>query len=168
MTKMMSKVPVERAKLLPKGWQPLEGLRRDIDRLFEGFDVGGGPMFDIEPFWKAASEWPRVPPVDVVEKADTYEISAELPGLDAKDIEIKQSDGMLTIKGEKKHEAEEKAEGYYLSERSYGSFERSFQVPETVNADKIEATFTKGVLTLVLPKKPEAQRHEKKISVKAA
>ena len=106
--------------------------------------------------------------VDVAEKDHAYEITAELPGLDEKDIEVKQSDGMLTIKGEKKEETEEKKKDFYLAERRYGSFERSFRVPESVNTDKIDATFKKGVLTVVLPKKPESQSKEQKISVKAA
>ncbi|TIX36045.1 MAG: Hsp20 family protein, partial [Mesorhizobium sp.] len=75
---------------------------------------------------------------------------------------------ILTIKGEKKEEKEEKDNDYYLSERRYGSFQRSFQLPEGVDADKIDATFAKGVLTVKLPKTAEAQKAEKKITVKAA
>jgi HSP20 family protein len=80
---------------------------------------------------------------------------------------VKVVNGNLTIKGEKQEEKEEKKKGYYLRERHFGSFERSFGLPEGVDADKIEATFKKGVLTLTLPKKPEAQKPEKKIEVKA-
>jgi HSP20 family protein len=108
------------------------------------------------------------PAVDVVEKEKEYEISAELPGMDEKNIEIKLSNGTLTIKGEKKEEKEERDKDYYLSERRYGSFLRSFQVPEGVDAAKIEATFAKGVLTVKLPKSAEAQKGEKKIAIKAA
>ena len=74
---------------------------------------------------------------------------------------------MLTIKGEKKEEKEEKAKNYHLSERRYGAFQRSFQLPFGVDAEKIEANFQKGVLTVTLPKTPEAQKKEKKIEIKA-
>ena len=109
-----------------------------------------------------------LPAVDVAEKDKEYEITAELPGMDESNIEVKLSNGMLTITGEKKEEKEEKKKDYYLSERRYGSFERSFQLPEGVDADKIEAKFTKGVLKVVLPKTAEAQKSVKKIAVKAS
>ncbi len=108
-----------------------------------------------------------MPAVDVAESEKAYEITAELPGMDEKTIEVKVADGSLTIKGEKQEKKEEKEKGYYLRERHYGSFERSFDVPETVDADKIEASFKNGVLTVTLPKKPEAQKPAKKIEVKA-
>jgi len=88
--------------------------------------------------------------------------------MDEKNIDVKVADGTLTIKGEKQEEKEEKKKDYYLRERSFGSFERSFAIPEGVDADKIEASFKKGVLTLTLPKKPEAQKPAKKIDIKAA
>jgi len=91
-----------------------------------------------------------------------------LPGMDEKSIEVKLANGVLTIKGEKQNEKEEKQKDYYLRERSFGSFERSFQVPDGVDGDKIAANFKKGVLTLTLPKSAEAQKAEKKIAVKAA
>ncbi|TIT27253.1 MAG: Hsp20/alpha crystallin family protein, partial [Mesorhizobium sp.] len=97
-----------------------------------------------------------------------YEITVELPGIDEKNVEIKLANRILTLKGEKKEEKEEKDNDYYLSERRYGSFQRSFQLPEGVDADKIDATFAKGVLTVKLPKTAEAQKAEKKITVKAA
>jgi HSP20 family protein len=91
-----------------------------------------------------------------------------LPGLDEKNIEVKFADGVLTIKGEKQEEKEEKKKDYYLHERSFGSFHRALQVPAEVDTDKIEATFKKGVLTVTLPKPAEAQKAEKKITVRAA
>jgi len=97
-----------------------------------------------------------------------YEIAAELPGMDEKNIEVKFADGVLTIKSEKREEKEEKNKDYYLSERSFGSFQRSFQVPSGVDIDKIDASFKNGVLTVTLPKSTEAQKAEKKITVKAA
>ncbi|TIP96679.1 MAG: Hsp20/alpha crystallin family protein, partial [Mesorhizobium sp.] len=101
-------------------------------------------------------------------KGKEYEITAELPGIDERNVEIKLANRTLTIKGEKTEEKEEKDNDYYLSERRYGSFQRSFQLPEGVDADKIDASFAKGVLTVKLPKTAEAQKAEKKITVKAA
>ena len=108
--------------------------------------------FGMEPFWRGEVAWGGAAPVvDVVEKDKEYEITAELPGLDEKNIEVKLSDDVLTIKGEKKEEKEEKQKDYYLSERRYGSFQRSFRLPDGVDAEKIEARFKNGVLTLSLP-----------------
>ena len=109
-----------------------------------------------------------MPTVDVSETDKAYEITAELPGMDEKNVEVKLANGLLTIKGEKQDEKEEKKKDYHMRERSYGSFERSFQVPDGVDADKIEANFKKGVLTVILPKSAEAQKAEKKITVKSA
>ncbi|MBD3814297.1 MAG: Hsp20/alpha crystallin family protein [Betaproteobacteria bacterium] len=107
----------------------------------------------------------RLPAVDVVEKDDAFEISAELPGMDEKDVEVKLSGNTLTIKGEKRQERKEEKQGYYLSERSYGSFQRSFNVPDSVEKDKIQARFNKGVLMLSMPKKPGAADGERTIAV---
>ena len=110
------------------------------------------------------------PAVDIAEKDNAFEITADLPGMDEKNVEVQVVNGNLTIKGEKKEEKEEKEEkkDFYLHEHHFGSFERSFSIPDGVDADKIEANFKKGVLTVTLPKKPEAQKPAKKIDVKAA
>ena len=172
-----TKVPVKTEKpaaSMPQVLRPFESLRREVDRLFEDFAGGiwrspfGRSFFDIEPAWRAQSVMSAMPAVDVTETDKTYEINAELPGMDEKNIEVKVADDVLTIKGEKREEKEEKNKDYYLSERSFGSFQRSFQVPNGVDTDKIEASFKNGVLTVTLPKSTEAQRAEKKITVKAA
>lgn len=106
--------------------------------------------------------------MDVTETDKAYEIAAELPGMSDKNVEVKLADGVLTIKGEKQEEKEEKKKDYYLHERSFGSFQRAFQVPDGVDADKIEASFKNGVLTVTLPKSAQAQKTAKKIDVKAA
>jgi len=95
-------------------------------------------------------------------------LTSELAGMDEKNIDLQIANGVLTIRGEKQDEKEEKKKDYYMRERSYGSFERTFEVPEGVDTDKIEAAFKKGVLTVTLPKKAEAQKPAKKIEVKAA
>jgi HSP20 family protein len=180
MAEAASKVPVKTEQKAParatamQAWTPLESLRREVDRLFEDFDRGSWmspfrrSVFDIEPIWQREAAWGAVPSVDIVEKDNAYEVTAELPGMDEKNVEVKLVDGGLTIKGEKREEKEEKKKDYYLHERHFGSFERCFAVPEGVETDKIEASFKKGVLTVTLPKKPEAQKPEKKIEIKAA
>jgi HSP20 family protein len=162
---------VERPSALLREWRPLENLRREMDRLFDEFDWRSPfrrSVFDMEPLWRGELTSATTPAVDIAEKDKAYEITAELPGMDESNIEVKLSNGILTITGEKKEEKEEKKKGYYLSERRYGSFERRFQVPPGVETGKIEANFKKGVLTVTLPKSPEAQAAEKKIAVKAA
>ncbi len=154
--------------------RPFESLRRDVERLFEDFDRGfwASPfrrqMSDLQPFLHSEHCWNAAPAVDIVEKPNAFEITAELPGIDEKNIELRVANGGLTIRGEKREEKEEKKKDYYLRERSFGSFERSFGLPEGVDAEKIEASFKKGVLTVTLPKKPEAQKPEKKIEIKAS
>jgi HSP20 family protein len=152
--------------------RPLATLRREVDRLFDDLYMWprslGRTVFDVEPFWRGELSFGKVPAVDVAEKEKEYEITAELPGMDEKNIDVKFADGILTIKGEKTEEKEEKKKDYYLSERRFGSFHRSFQVPARVDGDKIEASFKNGVLTVVLPKSAEARQSEKKIAIKKA
>jgi HSP20 family protein len=109
-----------------------------------------------------------IPAVDLTETDKAYLIISQLPGeMDEKNVEVRFADGVLTIKGEKQEEREEKKKGYYMRERSFGSFERSFQVPGGIDADKIKARFNNGVLSVTLPKTPEARRAEKKLAVRA-
>ena len=157
-----------------EAWSPFDNLQREIDRLFEDFRPANWhfpfshPARSLEPAWQRREAWQIAPAMDLAEKDGEYEITAELPGMDEKNVEIKLTNGTLTIKGEKSEEKEEKDKEYFLSERRYGSFRRSFQVPEGVDASKIEATFAKGVLTVKLPKTTEASKQAKKINVKAA
>ena len=158
----------------PQIWRPFDTLRREVDRLFEDFGRGlwispfHRSVFEIEPFWRRELTWNVAPAVDITESDKAYEITAELPGVDDKNVEVKLANGRMMIKGEKREEKEEKKKGFYLHERCFGSFERSFRLPEGVDADKIEAAFKKGVLTVTLPKAPEALKAEKRITVKAA
>jgi HSP20 family protein len=146
-------------------WEPFTSLRRDMDRLFEGFSARPrlGP-----PAIAGAGMAPRV---DVSETETEIRIEAELPGVDEKDVEVVLSDGRLTIKGEKKQEREEKKEkkkekkekkDFHLVERSYGSFARSIGLPFEADPGQVKASFAKGVLTVTVPK-PEAK--EKKIPI---
>jgi HSP20 family protein len=174
MPKAATKLPVKTEEEAAESWLPLESLRRKIDRVFDDFDRDSwtSPFrqsaFDIGPFWRRQLSWAPAPAVDIVEGDKAYEISAELPGMDEKSIEVKLTNEGLTIKGEKHEEKEEKKKDFYLQERRFGSFERSFRLPEGVDTEKVEANFKKGVLTVTLPKTPAAQQAEKKIAVKAA
>lgn len=148
-------------------WTPFESLRREIDRIFDDFH----PLDWRWPSMRHGAQgrnWPLAPAMDLVEREGEYEITAELPGIAEKDVEVKVVNRMLTIRGEKSEEKEEKQKDYFLSERRFGSFQRSFQLPEGADADKIDAHFAKGVLTVRVPKAAEAQKPEKKISIKSS
>ena len=132
------------------------GLQSDINRLFDAF---------MSPLDETLPKEGLVPKLDVAELKDRYEIKAELPGMDEKDINQSVDDGLLTISGEKKSETEEKEKGYYLKECSYGSFSRSVRLPENISDDKIEANFKKGVLTVALPKKEILPPKSRKIAI---
>ena len=169
-----TKVPVTNegrmpAPIGPQTWRPFDSLKREVDRLFEDFAINPlrlrRPSFDIEPFWQPES-WIATPAVDLVERDNDFELAAELPGLEEKNIELKVTNGVLTVRGSREENREEKKEDYHLKERRYGSFERSFRVPETVDQDKIEASFKNGVLTVTMPKAAEAQKPAKTIPVK--
>lgn len=162
----VKKTPAPRATVDP--WQ---GFRSEMDRLFDRFGGFGLPsmrrMFDLAPSLEPTFSV-NVPAVDVTEDDKAYKIAAELPGLDEKDIEVSLTGDLLTIKGEKRQEKEEKNKNWYVSERAYGSFQRGFALPDGVERDRIAAEFAKGVLTVTLPKSVEAQKQQKKIEVKAA
>lgn len=137
-------------------------LHRDVNSIFDNMWRGFGAP--------AAGDSGAVrlhPTTDIAETDKEYEVTVELPGIDEKDVEVTLANGVLSIKGEKKFEREEKKKDYYLSERSFGSFQRSIRVPDGVDAEKVSAAFNKGVLTLKLPKLPEIQAATKKIAVKA-
>ena len=135
-------------------------LQREMNRLFDDA-LRGLPAISGDE--KVAA---LAPSMDVKETDKAIEVQTELPGVDQKDLDVTYSNGVLTIKGEKKAEKDEKKAGYHLSERSYGSFYRSVQIDE-VDADKIAATFDKGVLTVTLPKLASAQETTKKVEIKA-
>lgn len=174
MAEAATKLPVQKSTVPAKTERraPFESLRREIDALFDDFRPFDwrlpSKMFGFEVPRLSAAEWQIAPAIDLIEKDDTYEITAELPGLDEKDVEVRLSNHTLTITGEKSEEKEDKRKDYYLSERRYGSFQRSFQLPEGADSDKIDARFAKGVLTVTLPKTTEAKKAEKKIAIKPA
>ena len=150
---------------------PWQGLRSEFDRLFDRFAGFGVPsmrrLFDLAPSLEPGFSF-NTPAVDVTEDDKAYTIAAELPGLEEKDIEVSLAGDILTLKGEKRQEKEERNKNWYVSERAYGSFQRAFELPQGIDRDKIAAGFAKGVLTITLPKSPDAQNQQKKIDVKAA
>ena len=139
---------------------PFMSLQREIDRLFNDF-THNFPYFELKP-----NGGKLMPSTDLTETDKEIEITAELPGLEEKDVQINLTDNLLTIRGEKKAEKEQKDKNYRLVERSYGSFERTLELPEGVNPDAIKANIAKGVLKVTIPKPAPAQA--KKIEVKPA
>ena len=125
-----------------------------FDRFFDDWDLPA--------LFSEKSEWN--PAFDITENDKEFAVTAELPGIDIKDVEISISDGVLSVKGEKKHETEEKNEGYHRIERRYGSFHRSFRIPGKVEPDKVDASYKDGILKVLLPKAEETET--KKIEIK--
>ena len=136
---------------------PFAFLQQEIDRLFDGFSR------NFPAFGAGSAAMPRM---DVSETEKAVEIVAELPGLEAKDVQLNPVDNLLTIRGEKKSEREEKQKDYHLVERSFGSFARSVQLPDGVTAEDVSAEIAKGVLKVTV-KKP-APKQSKQIEIKTA
>lgn len=166
--------PVEIKKPAPPSHDLLQSFRSEMDKLFDRFTGSfalpslRGLLSGMPSFTAATTSGVTAPAVDVSEDEKGYTVTAELPGLAENDIEVTVSEDALVLKGEKRQEKEETTKNYYLSERSYGSFQRVFPLPSEVDRDKIAARFAKGVLTITLPKTPVVQQQRKKIEVKTA
>lgn len=163
------------------------GLRDEINRLFDRFggrgvaprgaSRRGGELWSPEDLWfgrdpfdllenaLASANLASFGNADLSETDNAYELEIDLPGTKKDDISVDYSDGVLTISAQRNDEREEERKGYYLSERSYGSYQRSFRVPDSVDHDNIKANFNDGVLTITLPKTEEAQKTSRKIDV---
>lgn len=159
---LRSLIPIGRNREVARGDidNPFVSLQREIDRLFQDFGRGF-PAFGTR---EGARD--LMPAIDVTETDGQIEITAELPGLEEKDVQVNVADNVLTIRGEKKAEKEDKQKDYRVIERSYGSFYRAFELPAGVEADKIKADISKGVLKVTVPK--AAPKQAKKIDVKSA
>ncbi len=141
-------------------WSPFRDLlsmQRELGRVFDGL------FTDYEGEASFTATW--APHVDVIEHKDSYAIKAELPGVDKNDVKITLQENVLTIKGEKRQEKEEKDSNAHRVERSYGAFERSFSLPTNVKGDKIDASYKNGVLEITLPKVEEAKPKEIEVKV---
>ena len=177
MTQGKTKIDVKRGSAAGRAvarhdWDSVASLRHQIDRLMRDLTWP-----DFRQAWPrhlstATPSWPdvaaAVPAVDLIERDGSYDLQADLPGLDEHQIEVTLSDGILTIKGEKSTERIEDGSGFHLRERSFGSFQRAFNLPAGVDEARIEARFDKGVLTVHLPKSATALQKARKIKVKSA
>jgi len=145
-----------RAPMTPVSNSFLDDLPDRIRQMFDG-SLAQDPVMPVG--------W--MPAVDIVEKPEAFIISAELPGMFAKDVDVSLDDGVLTISGEKEDEKKEGAEDsqYYLFERRYGSFRRAFTLPNAVDAEKVAAEFDNGLLKVTLPKTENVKAKGRKISV---
>lgn len=143
----------------------MDTLHKEMDRLFEDFWKGSGPHHHAR---QLGFEGTLTPRVDESEDDKAIHVKVELPGMDEKDVDITLANGVLTIRGEKKRDEEEKGKDWYRSERSFGAFRRSLPIPVDVDEGKIEARFKNGILFIELPKTEEAQSKIKHIPVKAA
>lgn len=146
---------------------PLGALQRRMNRMFDDF-FGDFGDFSLSPFHALGRGGDGfIPRMDVAETDKEIILTAELAGIDEKDVDITVQDDVLTVRGEKKVERDEKNQRYCLTERSHGTFSRSITLPAEVQQDKIEASFKKGVLTVRLPKVPVEESTAKKIEIKS-
>ena len=153
-------------EVAPRYSDPFGMLRSEMDRLFDTFFGGGLPTFP-SPFGSGVGRSSMlVPRIDVKETDKEIIIEAELPGAEEKDISVTLQNGILTLQGEKKIEYDEEKENFRMMERSYGSFQRSLRLPDTVDEDKVEARFDNGILKVSLPKRAEAGGTRRRIDIK--
>ena len=145
-------------------WNPINdmvcdfnGMRHNIDRIFNRFH---SDILDES----AYSSW--MPAIDILERENDFNIKIELPGVDKNDVKITVQNDVLTIKGEKKQEGEKKSENYHYVERRYGSFQRSFTLPSSVDGAKIDASYENGVLNIIVPKIEEVKPKEIEVKIK--
>lgn len=166
----VSSLPVNRARSAGAYPAPLARFHEEFDQIFDnlmqGFPYSPAPLLsslrsrDVE-------SWLR-PSVDIAASDKAYTISAEIPGVDEKDIDVKILGDTLVIRGKKEQKKEEKSGDYYCVERSYGSFQRQLSLPEDADTDAIKASCKKGVLTLEIPRRAAAALPSKQIEVKVA
>ena len=157
------KKPDTRGIGMPRYKDPFSEIRGEMDRLFDSFLDRGFPSRGGLP--QVTAPEIAMPDIDVRENDKEIVFEAELPGLDEKDVDIMLRDGVLSLKGHKKSKRDEKSDIYHVVERSYGSFDRAFKLPDTIDENQIKANFDKGVLQIVVPKRPESIKTEKKIPV---
>lgn len=150
-----------------KGPNPIQAFQEEVNKLFQNF------FGETLPHWWRASEtympFGVCPATDVAETDKNIRITAELPGLDAKDVKVTVSEGYVTIQGKKEEESKEEGKGYFRQERSYGEFQRVVALPPNIaNAEKAEASMNKGVLTVTVPKKAGIQPQARQLEVRQA
>jgi len=144
-------------------WEPFRDLVSLQDRMNRLFDESFRGVTRGEEDWALGGSW--APAVDIFEHEGNIVLKAELPGVDAKDVDVRVENNVLTLKGERKFDAEVKKENYHRVERAYGTFSRSFTLPAVVDTVNIKAEFKEGVLRVTLPKREEAKPKQIAISV---
>ncbi len=145
-------------------WQPLReltSLQRQMNQLFESF----AGKASWAPFEEELNTLEFGPPVDIIEDEQKLTFKVEVPGIEEKDIKVEVENNVLTVRGERKLEKEVKEENFRRMERHYGAFARSFSLPPSVDAEKIEANFNNGVLAIQMPKRAEAKPKQIKVNV---
>lgn len=151
-------VPVRRMEA-----DPFRGFQREMNRLFDDF-FNDFPL-TLRPGERGLAAAGFSPRVDVSETDKEVKVTAELPGMDEKDITVEMDDAAITIRGEKKEEKEEKGKNWYTREQSYGSFHRIVPLPASVEGEKANAKFKKGILTITVPKREDEQAKRKAIKI---
>ena len=140
---------------------PFRSMREEMNRMMSAFSM---PQMS---WWSGSTEGALALRVDIAETDNEIEVTAELPGVPEKDVDVTLEDDMLRIRAEKKSEAEKGEKNWRVVERSYGAFERAIRVPAGIDPEKVNAQFENGVLTVTLPKPPSAKQSARKIDVKA-
>lgn len=160
----MSRYQMQRHSFTPPF---LSGFAREVDQLQDNINRMFDSPFTLAPRFPRIESLAFVPPVEISENEKEIVMTVELPGLDKDDVKIDLQDNVLTLRGEKKSEKIEKDEkkDFYLEERSYGAFERSFTLPPTVNVEKVMASFAKGILTVQLPKSEVVKPRGREIAI---
>lgn len=152
--------PWREPRLSPFAADPFTSIRRDMSRLLDELWSPAEPRAFGPP---AAALWPSL---EIKETDQAYQLSAELAGLEQKDVQLDLRDNVLTLSGERRDARSENEDGRYYTERSYGRFERRIPFDHEVDADKVEATFKNGVLNVTLPKNPNARDQSRRIEVR--
>lgn len=171
--KKEEKETLELARKNPEQFNPLGLMRRfrnDMDRLFEDFEGFRFPRFfgkDFAPFRMEFENVEWMPPVEMLQNNGQLVVRADLPGMTKDDVKVELTDDMLMISGERKQEKEENREGFYRSERSYGSFYRQIPLPEGVKTENANAVFHNGVLEITILA-PKTESHTRKLEIKEA
>ncbi len=170
---MNEKESLELARKSPEAANPFGMMRRftrDMERLFEDFEGFRFPSVFASETWPFRTEFGEMewmPQVEVIQNNGQFTVRADLPGMTKDDIKVEFTGDMLTISGERKAEKEEKREGFYRSERSYGNFYRQLPLPEGATTEKAQATFKNGVVEVTMPA-PKAEPETRKLEVKDA
>lgn len=143
----------------------VDDLKGQLDKWFGEYFSKNKDVSRGESIFSETASMMRFPVVDIQENKDKYIVHAEMPGMKKDEIDVEYRDGYLTIRGEKKFEHEEKKKDFHRIERSYGSFHRTFEIPEEINTDAIKADYKNGVLEIDLPMKNPEQRKVKKVEI---